>query len=247
MEVTEVAFEGAFISVHGHAAGGKRLSAEVEERWRDGGAGGRRKGLRQFRCRPRAAPPRCERAELGDGRPHPTLRKPGLTAIFCLLVAFWLLVLVILPNFSMLFESFYPYLPVVELCEVEGCLHAAELRKDPVQPDRDQLVRHSDHHPDPRQHLRRHGVLFGPRHADDADPGLSAGLFPGQGGKPQVDPDAASPPFHPDVGVRGAAGLRLVHHPDLQRPAECASEGPWDHRPGGALAERGLPPLTMPS
>jgi spermidine/putrescine transport system ATP-binding protein len=30
MEVTEVAFEGAFISVHGQAAGGKRLSAEVK-------------------------------------------------------------------------------------------------------------------------------------------------------------------------------------------------------------------------
>ena len=30
MEVTEVAFEGAFISVHGHAAGGKRLQAEVK-------------------------------------------------------------------------------------------------------------------------------------------------------------------------------------------------------------------------
>ena len=29
MEVSEVAFEGAFISVHGHAAGGKRLSAEL--------------------------------------------------------------------------------------------------------------------------------------------------------------------------------------------------------------------------
>jgi spermidine/putrescine transport system permease protein len=39
----------------------------------------------------------------------------GLTGVFCLLVAFWLLVLVILPNFSMLFESFYPYLPVAEL------------------------------------------------------------------------------------------------------------------------------------
>ena len=30
IEVTEVAFEGAFISVHGHAAGGKRISAEVK-------------------------------------------------------------------------------------------------------------------------------------------------------------------------------------------------------------------------
>jgi spermidine/putrescine transport system ATP-binding protein len=30
MEVTEVAFEGAFISVHGHAAGGKRIQAEVK-------------------------------------------------------------------------------------------------------------------------------------------------------------------------------------------------------------------------
>jgi spermidine/putrescine transport system ATP-binding protein len=30
MEVTEVAFEGAFISVHGVATGGKRLSAEVK-------------------------------------------------------------------------------------------------------------------------------------------------------------------------------------------------------------------------
>jgi spermidine/putrescine transport system permease protein len=39
----------------------------------------------------------------------------GLTTLFCLLVAFWILVLVILPNFSMLFESFFPYLPVAEL------------------------------------------------------------------------------------------------------------------------------------
>lgn len=38
----------------------------------------------------------------------------GLTSIFCLLVAFWILVLIVLPNFSMLFESFYPYLSVDE-------------------------------------------------------------------------------------------------------------------------------------
>ena len=36
----------------------------------------------------------------------------GLTATFILLVAFWILVLIVLPNFSMLFESFYPYLSV---------------------------------------------------------------------------------------------------------------------------------------
>jgi spermidine/putrescine transport system ATP-binding protein len=30
IDVTEVAFEGAFISVHGQAAGGKRISAEVK-------------------------------------------------------------------------------------------------------------------------------------------------------------------------------------------------------------------------
>ena len=36
----------------------------------------------------------------------------GLTSLFVLLVAFWILVLIVLPNFSMLFESFYPYLSV---------------------------------------------------------------------------------------------------------------------------------------
>lgn len=39
----------------------------------------------------------------------------GLTAVFCLLVAFWILVLVILPNFAMFEQSFRPYLPVVEI------------------------------------------------------------------------------------------------------------------------------------
>jgi spermidine/putrescine transport system permease protein len=39
----------------------------------------------------------------------------GLTAVFCLLVAFWILVLVILPNFAMFEQSFRPYLPVVEV------------------------------------------------------------------------------------------------------------------------------------
>ena len=39
----------------------------------------------------------------------------GLTATFCLLVAFWILVLVILPNFAMFEQSFRPYLPVVEI------------------------------------------------------------------------------------------------------------------------------------
>ena len=39
----------------------------------------------------------------------------GLTAVFCLLVAFWILVLVILPNFTMFEQSFRPYLPVTEI------------------------------------------------------------------------------------------------------------------------------------
>ncbi|MES2915266.1 MAG: ABC transporter permease [Pseudomonadota bacterium] len=39
----------------------------------------------------------------------------GLTAVFCLLVAFWIIVLVILPNFAMFEQSFRPYLPVVEI------------------------------------------------------------------------------------------------------------------------------------
>jgi spermidine/putrescine transport system permease protein len=39
----------------------------------------------------------------------------GLTSVFCLLVAFWILVLVILPNFAMFEQSFRPYLPVVEI------------------------------------------------------------------------------------------------------------------------------------
>lgn len=39
----------------------------------------------------------------------------GLTVAMCLLVAFWLLVLVILPNMTLFEQSFRPYLPVVEI------------------------------------------------------------------------------------------------------------------------------------
>ncbi|MES2550028.1 MAG: ABC transporter permease [Pseudomonadota bacterium] len=39
----------------------------------------------------------------------------GLTSVFCLLVAFWILVLIVLPNFAMFEQSFRPYLPVVEV------------------------------------------------------------------------------------------------------------------------------------
>lgn len=40
---------------------------------------------------------------------------PGLTAIICLLVAFWLVMLVILPNITLFEQSFRPYLPVVDI------------------------------------------------------------------------------------------------------------------------------------
>jgi spermidine/putrescine transport system permease protein len=39
----------------------------------------------------------------------------GLTGVFVGLTAFWLLVLIILPNFAMFEQSFRPYLPVVEI------------------------------------------------------------------------------------------------------------------------------------
>lgn len=39
----------------------------------------------------------------------------GLTATFCLLVAFWIVVLIVLPNFAMFEQSFRPYLPAVEV------------------------------------------------------------------------------------------------------------------------------------
>ena len=39
----------------------------------------------------------------------------GLTTTFCLLVVFWLVVLVVLPNFAMFEQSFRPYLPVTEI------------------------------------------------------------------------------------------------------------------------------------
>jgi spermidine/putrescine transport system permease protein len=39
----------------------------------------------------------------------------GLTSVFCLLVAFWIVVLIILPNFAMFEQSFRPYLPVVDV------------------------------------------------------------------------------------------------------------------------------------
>lgn len=39
----------------------------------------------------------------------------GLTLIICLLVAFWLLMLVIVPNITLFEQSFRPYLPVTEI------------------------------------------------------------------------------------------------------------------------------------
>jgi spermidine/putrescine transport system permease protein len=39
----------------------------------------------------------------------------GLTLIMCLLVAFWLVMLVIVPNITLLEQSFRPYLPVVDV------------------------------------------------------------------------------------------------------------------------------------
>jgi spermidine/putrescine transport system permease protein len=40
---------------------------------------------------------------------------PGLTLIMCLMVAFWLLMLVIVPNMTLFEQSFRPYLPVVDV------------------------------------------------------------------------------------------------------------------------------------
>jgi spermidine/putrescine transport system permease protein len=39
----------------------------------------------------------------------------GLTAVFLLLVAFWILVLIVLPNFAMFEQSFRPYLPAADV------------------------------------------------------------------------------------------------------------------------------------
>jgi spermidine/putrescine transport system permease protein len=39
----------------------------------------------------------------------------GLTALMCLLVAFWLLMLVVVPNITLFEQSFRPYLPVTEV------------------------------------------------------------------------------------------------------------------------------------
>ena len=48
---------------------------------------------------------------------HDLIRRygPGLTGIICLLVAFWLLMLVIIPNITLFESSFRPYLPVVDI------------------------------------------------------------------------------------------------------------------------------------
>lgn len=40
---------------------------------------------------------------------------PGLTGLICLLVAFWLVMLVIMPNITLFEQSFRPYLPVLEI------------------------------------------------------------------------------------------------------------------------------------
>jgi len=40
---------------------------------------------------------------------------PGLTLLICLLVAFWLVMLVIVPNITLFEQSFRPYLPVTEI------------------------------------------------------------------------------------------------------------------------------------
>jgi spermidine/putrescine transport system permease protein len=48
---------------------------------------------------------------------HDLLRRygTGMTSVFVLLVAFWILVLVVLPNIAMFEQSFRPYLPVVDI------------------------------------------------------------------------------------------------------------------------------------
>ena len=40
---------------------------------------------------------------------------PGLSGLIVLLVAFWLVMLVIVPNVTLFEQSFRPYLPVVEI------------------------------------------------------------------------------------------------------------------------------------
>jgi spermidine/putrescine transport system permease protein len=60
----------------------------------------------------------------------------GLTAVFCLLVLFWILVLVILPNFTMFEQSFRPYLPVVDIGgpkDVYGFANYGKILDNPIE------------------------------------------------------------------------------------------------------------------
>src|SRR5690606_35156782 len=69
---------------------------------------------RKLRRRPRGASARRERQGVAM---QDMIRRygPGLTLIICLLVAFWLVMLVIVPNITLLEQSFRPYLPVAEI------------------------------------------------------------------------------------------------------------------------------------
>ncbi|MDZ7906502.1 MAG: ABC transporter permease [Cypionkella sp.] len=51
----------------------------------------------------------------------------SITALMCLLVAFWLVMLVIVPNITLFEQSFRPYLPVIDIGGPKGFLQSGQL------------------------------------------------------------------------------------------------------------------------
>jgi spermidine/putrescine transport system permease protein len=103
--------------------------------------------------------------------------------------------LVILPNIAMFEQSFRPYLPVVDIGGPKDIYSFNNYRQDLRQPGRDLLF--GIQSPSRSTSTPFLTVFYSAGDAVHADPGLSAGLLPGQDRQPAVDPDAAPALFIP--------------------------------------------------
>jgi spermidine/putrescine transport system ATP-binding protein len=144
--VEEVAFEGAFISVHGRTATGKPITAELRN---DGSATVPEKGAALHASFDAARAALLPDADVRVESWGSCIRRygPGLTTIICLLVAFWLIMLVIVPNLDAAGTEL-PALPAGGRCRrAEGYLQFQQLSQGVQRRDRDQRPGHHLHIP----------------------------------------------------------------------------------------------------
>ncbi|MDZ7905301.1 MAG: hypothetical protein U5N55_05645 [Cypionkella sp.] len=136
----------------------------------------------------------------------------SITALMCLLVAFWLVMLVIIPNITLFEQSFRPYLPVVDIGGPRDTYSLNNYAK--VFDGRiEKVVLWNDlYHPSPCDDLWPDNLVFDCRHRGLLCAGLSFGVFHGENCQSQIAAHAAVAAIHPAVGVRSAARFCVVDY-----------------------------------